>query len=125
MILRGAQQQNQVTIQAFQHRETDRASQQKPNITHKNRDIVPAPRNLLRDLPEWFQEFTENLEDEGVLASRDTPANISQDIVQKWYRGRTVSVFTSRRQKLRDLHENQDYEDSLQEAHWRSSTSSR
>ena len=79
MILRGAQQQNEVTIQAFQHRETDRASQQKPNITHKKQGHRTSTGNLLRDLPEWFQEFTEDLEDEGVLASRDTPANISQD----------------------------------------------
>ena len=41
----------------------------------KNKDIVPASGNRLRDSPEWLVEFTENLEEEGVLASRDTPAN--------------------------------------------------
>ena len=30
------------------------------------------------DLPDWLEEFTENLEVEGVLASRDTPASTSQ-----------------------------------------------
>ena len=42
-------------------------------------DIIPASGNWLRDLPEWFEEFTENLEDEGVSASRDTPGNTSHD----------------------------------------------
>ena len=32
----------------------------------------------MRDLPEWLEEFTENL-DEGVLASRDTTASTSHD----------------------------------------------
>ena len=34
---------------------------------------------MLRDLPERLEEFTENFEDEGVLASRDRPANTSHD----------------------------------------------
>ena len=47
--------------------------------TNKNRDVVPASRNRFRHLPEWLKELAENPEDEGVLASRDTPANTSQD----------------------------------------------
>ena len=35
--------------------------------------------DLLRDLPEWSEELTENLEDEGMSASRDTPASTSHD----------------------------------------------
>ena len=35
--------------------------------------------DMLRDLPEWSLQFTENFEDEGVLASRDTPASTSHD----------------------------------------------
>ena len=34
---------------------------------------------LHRDLPEWLGEFTENLEDEGMLAPRDTPASTSRE----------------------------------------------
>ena len=45
----------------------------------KNRDIIPAPGNWLRDLPEWLKDFTENLEDERVLASRDTSGKTSHD----------------------------------------------
>ena len=33
----------------------------------------------MRDFPEWVEEFTDNLEDKEVPASRDTPANTSQD----------------------------------------------
>ena len=51
----------------------------KTKNTNLKRDIIPASGNRLRALPERFEEFTENLEDEGVLASRDTPANTSQD----------------------------------------------
>ena len=34
---------------------------------------------MLRDLPARSLQFTENLEDEGVIASRDTPASTSHD----------------------------------------------
>ena len=78
MILHRVQQQHEVTIQAFRHRETGREIPQKAK-THKNRDVVPASRNRFRHLPEWLKELAENPEDEGVLASRDTPANTSQD----------------------------------------------
>ena len=33
----------------------------------------------MRDMPEWLEEFTKNVEDEGVLVSRSTPANASHD----------------------------------------------
>ena len=50
---------------------------------------------------EWLEEFTENLQDEGVLASRETPGNTSQDsdrnVLQNWYRGSTVCLLTSRK----------------------------
>ena len=40
----------------------------------QNEATVPVKADLLRDLPEW----SENLEDEGVLASWDTPASTSR-----------------------------------------------
>ena len=39
----------------------------------------PALGNLLHHLPEWLEDFTENLVVEGVSASRDTPASTSRD----------------------------------------------
>ena len=78
MILRRVRHQHEVTVQAFRHRQTVREILQKPKKTNKDRKIVPASGNWLRDLQEWAQEFTDNLEDEGVLQSRDTPTNTSQ-----------------------------------------------
>ena len=47
--------------------------------TNQNGDIVPAPRNRLRDLPVCSEEFTENLEDQEVPIFMDTSANTAQD----------------------------------------------
>ena len=33
-------------------------------IKNQIKDTVPAQGDLLRDLPEWLEDFTENLEDE-------------------------------------------------------------
>ena len=35
--------------------------------------------DLLRDLPEWLEDITENLVDERVPAIRDTPASSSRE----------------------------------------------
>ena len=92
--------------------------------TPQNQDIVLAPGNRVRDLPEWSQDLTENLEDEGVPASRDTPANTSQDSDSE----RPAKVVSRKQQypcslperpRNCEMQENQDYKGSLQEAHWR------
>ena len=41
---------------------------------------IPESGNRLRDLPDWNEEFAENLEDKEVPTLRDTPANTSQDL---------------------------------------------
>ena len=43
----------------------------------KNEDTEPARRNPLHDLPEWSEEFTENLVDERVPEHTDAPASSS------------------------------------------------
>ena len=48
-------------------------------IKKQKNNNYQATRSRLRGLPEWSEEFTENLEDTEVPASRDTPANTSQD----------------------------------------------
>ena len=69
---------------------------QKPENTNKKEDPVPVQGDRLRDLPEWFEEFAESLEDEGVLASRDTFLRTQiRNVLQKWYRGSTISLLTS------------------------------
>ena len=77
-------------------------------------------------IPEWLEDFTENLEITEPLA----PAEISHDSDSERpktvaSRKRTVFLLTSRKTKLRGLQANQDYESSLQKANWKFSTSSR
>ena len=45
----------------------------------ENKDIDLTRGNLLQDLPERLEDFTENLVDEGVSASRDAPASTSRE----------------------------------------------
>ena len=80
--------------------------------------------NRFRDLPEWLEEFADNLEDAEVPA----PANTSHDSDSE----RSTKVATRKylyslpkRPKLLGLHANQDHKGSLQKANWRTSTSSR
>ena len=42
-------------------------------------DSKDTEGNLLRDLPGWLEDVTENRVDEGALASRDTPASTSRE----------------------------------------------
>ena len=80
--------------------------------------------DLLRNLPEWLEEFTDNLEDSEILV----PAHISQDsdterptkVVSKSRKRRLL-----KRPKLRRMQEKQGYESSLQKANWKFSSSSR
>ena len=55
-----------------------RESKEIKNI-NKDEDIDRAQGDLLRDLPEWLEEFTGNLVDERVPSSRDTPASSSRE----------------------------------------------
>ena len=48
--------------------------------TDKNKDTELVWRDLLRDLPEWLWEFTENLVDERVPAHGDAPTSSSQPL---------------------------------------------
>ena len=59
--------------------ETDRVDQQKPITQIKNDDNETVRSDLLHDLPEWSEEFTENLVDESVPAHRDAPASSSRE----------------------------------------------
>ena len=76
-------------------------NQQKPKKTNKNGDNETVRGNPLRDLPEWFEEFTENLLDGRVPAHRDAPASSSHEAVSepggKVVSGKsTVFILTSR-----------------------------
>ena len=122
------QHQHEVSVQQVSG-ETCRLNQKKPK-THKNEDIEPARRDLLRDMPEWLEEFTENLVDERVPAHRDAPASSSRESASEPLRISGIgwapySYSLPEGPKLRHLHGDQDYKGSLQKTHWQSHTSSR
>ena len=56
----------------------------------KKGDIETVRRNPLRDLPEWLEEFTENLVDESVPVHRDATATSSRESASE-LRTRVVS----------------------------------
>ena len=58
--------------------------------TNKNEDNETVRRDPLRDLPEWLEEFTENLVDDSVPAFMDAPASSSRESVSE-RRGKVVS----------------------------------
>ena len=73
MILRQVQQQHDVEVQAFRYWERQKTQ----NTIKKGHRSVQG--DLLRDLQEWLEDFTANPKDEGVSASRDTPASTSRE----------------------------------------------
>ena len=74
-ILRHVQQQHDVIVQAFRYWETSCENPQKPKKTIKNMDIVLAPGNLLRDLPEWLERFHRKVIGRRSVSIKGTPAN--------------------------------------------------
>ena len=89
---------------------------------------VEIKDDRFRDLPEWLEEFADNLEDkemsESVHVSQDSDSVRLAKVVST---SRKHSIFTHlpKKPKLRSMLANQKYEGSLQKTHWRSSTSSR
>ena len=55
-----------------------RESTKNKKTTNQDEDIDRAQGDLLRDLSDWLEEFTENLVDERVPSSRDTRKLFSQ-----------------------------------------------
>ena len=85
-----------------------------------------APMSRLRDLPEWSEEFTENLEDTEVPALANTSQDSdSERLTTVATRKHSIFYSLSQEPKLRSEQANQDFEGFLQEAHWRNSTSGR
>ena len=102
----------------------------KPN---KNEDPDLELGDLLKsDIPEWLQEFRENLVDERVPEHRDSHASSSHEPSLEHTPARSAdlgkhSVYThyTKRPKLRDLPEDKNYKGPVQKTHWRSRTSCR
>ena len=88
---------------------------------HKNKseEIDRVRRSPLRDLPEWCEEFTENLPCEEASASNAAPARISRDplhqepFYKNWYPG-SPAFFAHfpKAPKFRSTQKNQDHKGS-------------
>ena len=84
------------------------------------------------EIPEWLQEFRENLVDDEVPEHRDSHASSSHEVSLEPTSKRREdlgkhSVYTHfpERPKLRDLSEDQNYKGPVQKTQWRSRTSCR
>ena len=82
------------------------------------------------DIPEWLQEFRENLVDDRVPEHKDSHASSSHEPSLEPMRSVDLgkhSVYTHfpKDRKLRDLPEDQNYKGSVQKTHWHSRTSCR
>ena len=66
------------------------AETENPN---ENRDDYGAQGDPLRDLPDWFEEFTENVVDGSVPEHKETPASSSRESA-------SVLLLTSRRTEI-------------------------
>ena len=73
MILRHVQQRHGVGVNAVRHWETTETQNKK-----KNEVNATARTSPLRDVPEWSEEFTDNLVGEEASVSSDAPASISR-----------------------------------------------
>ena len=85
---------------------------------------------LSSEIPEWLQEFRENLVDERVPEHRDSHASSSHEVSLEPTPARSVDLgkhrvffLISQRPKSRDLSEGQNYKDPVQKTQWRSRTS--
>ena len=109
------------------HPETG-ATAQKPTTQIKKRDDRKNSDGSLADLPEWLEEFTENLEESELPADAYTSHDSDLERPTKLEtksRKHIIYTHVPKVKKLRSLLANQNDKGSLQKTHWRSSTSNR
>ena len=98
--------------------------------TNKNEDLDQDRGDLCHsDIPEWLQEFRENLVDDRVPERRDSHASSSREPSLETMRsvdlGKPSFFSLPERPELRDLPEDKNYKSPVQKRHWRSRTSCR
>ena len=95
---------------------------------NKKRDDSGDPDVRLRDLSERMKEFIDHLEDTelppSAHVSQDSDSERPTNVISK-SRKHLYFYWLPKRPKFRSMFANDNYEDSLQKTHWRSSTSSR
>ena len=118
MILLHVQQPHEVGVRAVDLWVTSCKIPQKPK--QKSNDVIDrVRRSPLRDLPQWCEEFSDNLPDEEASASNAAPARISRDPLHQEpsiktgiREARPFHLLTFRNPKFRSTQENQDHKGS-------------
>ena len=102
----------------------------KPQKPNKKETKKEQSESLCSDIPEWLQEFRENVVDDRVPERRDSHASSFHELSLEptFTRSEDLgkhSVYTHfpKDQKLRDLSEDQNYKGTVQKTQWRSRTS--
>ena len=92
------QQNFEVTILTLKRRETETILQKSKKKKTENEDNNQGTRDRLRNLPDWLEEFTDNLEDAEVPAL----ANTSHDWNVLWKRhpGSIAFIFTAQKTEI-------------------------
>ena len=94
-------------------------------------EMIERRDRLYSDIPEWLQEFRENLVEDRVPERRDSHASSSHEPSLEPTPTRSVDLGKQclyslpERPKLRDLSEDQNYKGPVQKTYWRSRTSCR
>ena len=76
--------------------------------------------NCSKGIPEWPEDFAQNLEDTEVPATAHIAHAQIRNVPQKWHQGSTVFTLTSQKTEA-----NQNYKGSLKKANWKNSSSGR
>ena len=130
------QQSSQVKVWIDKHGQTRSLLKHQKSLLHeptqipkpdKNEDHEQVWRNPYSDIPEWLQDFRENLVDERVPEHRDSHASSSHEPSLEPVRSVDLgkhSVYTHV-PKLRDLPEDQNHKGSVQKMYRQSRTSCR
>ena len=103
---------------------------QKPNKNENHK--IERGNPLYSEIPEWLQEFRENLVDDEIPEHGDSHASSSHEVsLEPTFKRRedlckhSVHTHFPQDRKLRDLSEDQNYKGPVQKTQWRSRTSCR
>ena len=116
--------------QEIDHPKSSSSSSTSPPMTIESVERREREDLYHSDIPEWLQEFRQNLVDDRVPESRDSHATSSHELSLEPMRCEDLgkhSVYTHfpKRPKLRDLPENQNHKGPVQKTYWQSRTKCR
>ena len=74
--------------------------------------------NLLQDLPEWLEDFTENLEIAELTATVHILMTQLRNVLSKWHHGSTIDLSHFPKDQNSEVCKNQNYKGTVQKANW-------